>query len=39
MGIQTIAEWVDSDEVRNTLAEIGVDYVQGFSINKPEPLL
>jgi len=37
-GLETIAEWVDSEDVRKTLIEIGVDYAQGFSINKPEPL-
>lgn len=38
MGLKTIAEYVENDKVRQRLAEIGVDYVQGFGISKPEPL-
>ena len=38
MGIQTIAEYVDSKEKSKLLKELGVDYVQGFAIHKPEPL-
>jgi EAL domain-containing protein (putative c-di-GMP-specific phosphodiesterase class I) len=39
MGIQIIAEWVDSEGVLKILTEIGVDYAQGFSIDKPAPLV
>ena len=35
MGKQTIAEFVENDEVRQKLAEIGVDYVQGYGIGVP----
>ena len=35
MGIKTIAEWVDSEDVQNMLKKIGVDYAQGFAIDKP----
>jgi diguanylate cyclase (GGDEF)-like protein/PAS domain S-box-containing protein len=38
MGIETIAEFVENDETLQLLAEIGVDYVQGYSIAKPRPL-
>ncbi len=38
MGLKTIAEYVESDNVRVRLAEIGVDYVQGFGVSEPEPL-
>lgn len=38
MGIQTIAEYVESKEIIETLKEIGVDYVQGYGISKPYPL-
>ncbi len=38
MGLKTIAEYVECDKVRKRLAEIGVDYVQGFGVAKPTPL-
>lgn len=37
MGKKTIAEFVESDAIRAVLAEIGVDYVQGYGIGKPVP--
>ena len=39
MGIQTIAEFVENEAVLNKLLEIGVNYVQGYYIDKPSPLL
>lgn len=36
MGIITIAEHVESEDVKEALAEIGVDYVQGYAIHRPE---
>lgn len=38
MGLQTIAEFVEDDLVLEKLREIGVDYAQGYSIHRPEPL-
>ncbi|WP_404787846.1 EAL domain-containing protein [Altericista sp. CCNU0014] len=38
MGIQTIAECVERESVLKQLREIGVDYAQGFCIDKPSPL-
>ncbi|MBL7002653.1 MAG: EAL domain-containing protein [Gammaproteobacteria bacterium] len=38
MGLKTIAEYVDSQQVLDLLDEIGLDYAQGFHIHKPEPL-
>ncbi|MDX1697745.1 MAG: EAL domain-containing protein, partial [Thiohalobacterales bacterium] len=38
MGIKTIAEFVESDGVLEMLAELGVDYAQGYAIGMPEPL-
>ncbi|MFN3976843.1 MAG: EAL domain-containing protein [Aquificaceae bacterium] len=35
LGIRTIAEWVEREEVYNILKEIGVDYAQGFYLGKP----
>ena len=38
MGIKTVAEYVETDAILKKLADIGVDYAQGFSIAKPGPL-
>ena len=38
LGIETIAEYVENDEIRRQLEEIGVDYLQGYGIARPEPL-
>ncbi|MGR9045355.1 MAG: EAL domain-containing protein [Gammaproteobacteria bacterium] len=35
MGIKTIAEFVENDEVLAILTELGVDYAQGYGIGKP----
>lgn len=37
-GLKTIAEFVERDETRQVLQEVGVDYAQGFGIRRPEPL-
>ncbi len=36
MGMQTIAEFVESDEILDILKDIGIDYAQGYGIGKPE---
>lgn len=38
MGLKTVAEYVESDEIREVLRQIGVDYVQGNAVHCPEPL-
>jgi diguanylate cyclase (GGDEF)-like protein/PAS domain S-box-containing protein len=38
MGIRTIAEFVENDEILGKLAEIGVDFAQGYGIARPCPL-
>ncbi|MCC1497745.1 DUF1631 family protein [Alcanivorax sp. 1008] len=38
MGKRTIAEYVENDQIRTLMAEIGVDYVQGYGVEKPRPL-
>ncbi|MDQ3056491.1 MAG: EAL domain-containing protein [Pseudomonadota bacterium] len=38
MGIKTIAEFVENDEILQRLRDIGVDYAQGFGIHAPAPL-
>ncbi len=37
LKIKTIAEYVENTAIKNKLMEIGVDYVQGFGIEKPRP--
>jgi EAL domain-containing protein (putative c-di-GMP-specific phosphodiesterase class I) len=38
MGKRTIAEFVESKEILAALAEIGVDYAQGFELGRPKLL-
>jgi diguanylate cyclase (GGDEF)-like protein/PAS domain S-box-containing protein len=38
LGIQTIAERVESREVLETLTAIGVDYAQGYFLGEPRPI-
>jgi diguanylate cyclase (GGDEF)-like protein/PAS domain S-box-containing protein len=39
MGLKTIAEFVENDEILAKLKELGVDYAQGYGISKPLPLI
>jgi len=38
LNLKTIAEYVENDEIRDVLRQIGVDYAQGYGIQKPIPL-
>jgi len=38
MGMKTIAEFVENNEIKDKLMAIGVDYAQGYAIGKPQPL-
>jgi diguanylate cyclase (GGDEF)-like protein len=38
MGLQTVAECVENDAIRQAVRSLGVDYGQGFSIGRPVPL-
>lgn len=38
MGIETIAEYVESDAIRAALETLGMDYGQGFALGRPAPL-
>jgi diguanylate cyclase (GGDEF)-like protein/PAS domain S-box-containing protein len=39
LGLETVAEFVESREVFDLLTDIGVDYVQGYYVGTPDPLL
>ncbi len=39
LGKETIAEYVENENILNILKEIGVDYAQGFHSGRPEPVL
>jgi diguanylate cyclase (GGDEF)-like protein/PAS domain S-box-containing protein len=38
MGLRIIAEFVETDAIRDTVCGIGVDYLQGYAISAPLPL-
>ena len=38
MGIKTVAEFVENDEIYDVVADFGVDYVQGYGVHRPERL-
>ncbi|MGC9502193.1 EAL domain-containing protein [Baaleninema sp.] len=37
MGLQTIAEFVENDAILEKVRLLGVDFVQGYGIDKPKP--
>ncbi len=39
IGIETIAEFVETEEIREKLIDIGISYSQGYHIHKPEKLI
>lgn len=39
MGVKTIAEFVEREDVLATLKALGVNYAQGYLIHRPEPLV
>jgi EAL domain-containing protein (putative c-di-GMP-specific phosphodiesterase class I) len=38
MQLKTVAEFVENDAIKQKLAEIGVDFGQGFGLGRPQPL-
>lgn len=38
MGIKTVAEFVENQDIVDVLIEIGIDYAQGYHIGKPCPM-
>ncbi len=39
MGMKTIAEFVENEEIKSMLVDIGVNYGQGYGIHKPQPFV
>jgi diguanylate cyclase (GGDEF)-like protein/PAS domain S-box-containing protein len=39
MGLKTVAEFAESEDIVCALKTIGVDFVQGYAVSMPEPLL
>ena len=37
IGIQTVAEFVESEAILDALKDMGIDYVQGFHLGMPMP--
>jgi EAL domain-containing protein (putative c-di-GMP-specific phosphodiesterase class I) len=37
-GIQTIAEFVETEEIYNAVCAYGIDYSQGYYFSKPAPI-
>jgi EAL domain-containing protein (putative c-di-GMP-specific phosphodiesterase class I) len=38
MELETVAEYVESEEARKLLTELGVDFAQGHVVGRPMPL-
>jgi Amt family ammonium transporter len=38
MGMETVAEYVETDELRTRMASLGVDFGQGYAMGRPGPL-
>ena len=38
MGMVTVAEYVETDDLRTRMASLGVDFGQGFAMGRPTPL-
>ncbi len=36
LGMKTVAEYVENDEIANLLTELEIDYLQGFGVGKPQ---
>jgi len=39
LGIKTVAEYVEDEEIYEIIKECGIDYAQGYYVGKPEPEL
>ena len=39
MGLKTIAEFVENEDIIDVVTELGINYVQGYAIDVPSPFL
>ena len=39
LGVETVAEYVHSKEIKDIVIDLGVDYLQGFYLGEPKPYL
>ncbi len=39
MGIKTVAEFIESDEILECIRKMGINYAQGYALGKPEEIL
>ena len=39
MGLKTIAEFVENDAILEELRSMGIDFAQGYGVEKPRPAL
>ncbi|WP_457598714.1 EAL domain-containing protein [Hydrogenimonas sp.] len=39
LGIETIAEYVENEEIAEMCAQLGIDYLQGYYIGKPKAVI
>ena len=39
MGIKTVAEFIESEEILECVKKIGIDYGQGYALGKPQPIV
>ncbi|HSX70538.1 MAG TPA: EAL domain-containing protein, partial [Pseudomonas sp.] len=38
LGLRTVAEFVENEAAQTCLRELGIDYAQGYLIDRPRPL-
>ncbi len=38
VGLKTIAEFVENDDIKQRLKDMGIDFAQGYAIARPKPL-
>ena len=39
MGLKTIAEFVENEDIKNELIKMGIDYAQGYHFGAPTPMI
>jgi len=38
LGMKTVAEFVENDSIKEKLSELGIDYMQGYGVAKPQSI-